>query len=295
MTVGPCEVDASYAFCRQISRRSKSSFAVSYLLLPYAQRRAMEALYAFMRHTDDLGDSSLPVPNRRQALAAWRETLDRALDGNDSPPPLPQSPQQILPALADTIRRFAIPTAHLHAVIDGQEMDLVIHRYERFDDLVGYCEKVASAVGLACIHVWGFEGSDALELARQCGVAFQLTNILRDMKEDFGNGRVYLPLEDLRRCDYSIDDLAAGVADARFQRLMAIQIERAQELYRCSAPLAGHLAPAGRRAFGLMCDVYHRLLERIASRPEEVLRGRIRLGRWEKLWIAAKWVIGRPS
>ena len=294
MSIGPRDLDASYAFCREISRRSKSSFAVSYLLLPSPQRRAMEALYAFMRHTDDLGDSPQPVSQRQQALAAWRESLDRALAGHDRSVPEPRSPELLLPALADTVRRFAIPAAHLHAVIDGQEMDLVVHRYERFDDLVGYCEKVASAVGLACIHVWGFQGDEALELARQCGIAFQLTNILRDVKEDLENGRVYLPLEDLRRCDYSVDDLTAGVADSRFHRLMTFQIERAEQLYRQSTALSQWLAPVGRPTFGLMCDVYRRLLDRIESRPEEVLHRRIRLGRWEKFCIAAKWLIVRP-
>jgi len=295
MSNRPRDLDASYAFCHEISRRSRSSFAVSYLLLPIPQRRAMEALYAFMRHTDDLGDSGQPIPQRQQALTAWREALEQALAGDERPAPAPHSPEQLLPALADTVRRFAIPASHLHAVIDGQEMDLVVPRYERFDDLVVYCEKVASAVGLACIHVWGFRGNDALELARQCGVAFQLTNILRDVKEDFANGRVYLPLEDLRRCDYSVDDLAAGVADSRFHRLMAIQIDRARQLYLRSSALSGWLAPAGRRAFGLMCDIYRRLLDRIESQPAEVLRRRIRLGRWEKLWIAARWLIGRPT
>ena len=293
MSIGPWELDASYAFCRQISRQSKSSFAISYLLLPRQQRRAMEALYAFMRHTDDLGDSDSLPAERRQALAGWRETLDRALSDDISCTASdPRSAERLLPALVDTVRRFGVPREHLHAVIDGQDMDLTIHRYERFDDLVVYCEKVASAVGLACIHVWGFEGgAEALELARQCGVAFQLTNILRDVKEDFNNGRVYLPQEDLRRCEYTEDDLRAGVADERFLRLMRFEIERAQELYSRSAALAGWLAPAGRRAFGLMCDVYRRLLERIALSPEEVLRRRVRLGRWEKIWIAARWMI----
>jgi phytoene synthase len=294
MSIGPREVNASYAFCRQISRQSKSSFAISYLLLPCEQRRAMEALYAFMRHTDDLGDSPLLPYERRVFLAAWRETLDRALSGDISRPTAdPYSPERLLPALADTVRRFNIPRDCLHAVIDGQDMDLTIHRYQRYDDLVAYCEKVASAVGVACIHVWGFEGgAEALELARQCGIAFQLTNIVRDVKEDFDNGRVYLPQEDLRRCEYTEDDLRAGVADERFLRLMRMEIERAEELYQRSSALAGRLAPAGRRAFGLMCDVYRRLLKRIASRPEEVLRRRIRLGRWTKLCIATRWIIG---
>ena len=142
------------------------------------------------------------------------------------PSALRPPPSAFLPALADTVRRYRIPPEHLYAVIDGVEMDLDSRRYETFEELQPYCERVASAVGLACIHVWGFRGPGAFEPARNAGIALQLTNVLRDLKEDAAAGRVYLPLNDLRDCGYSVDDLMAGVDDERFRRLMAIEVAR---------------------------------------------------------------------
>jgi phytoene synthase len=199
--------------------------------------------------------------------------------------------EAFMPALIDTVERFHIPAEHLVAVVDGVAMDLDRSSYETFDDLVTYCERVASAVGLACIHVWGFRGREAFEPARKCGIALQLTNILRDLKEDAEQGRVYLPREDLRRWGYSVEDLAAGVADERFERLMGFQIDRARRFYQEGAELFGRLKPDGRRVFGMMMSVYRRLLERIASRPGDVFCRRVGLSRWEKLSIAARWAL----
>ena len=187
-------IDASYALCRRMARQSGSSFYPCFFLLGREKRRAMDALYAFMRHTDDLGDNPQPVAARASAVRGWRASLAGALNGSWETPQHP-----LLPALADTVHRFHIPPEHLFAVIDGVEMDLAGRQYETFEDLAGYCRCVASAVGLACLHVWGYGGDEAREPADKCGLAFQLTNILRDLKEDAGQGRVYLPLEDLRR------------------------------------------------------------------------------------------------
>ena len=195
------------------------------MLLPAEKRRAMWALYAFMRHTDDLADGPAGDHSPQVALGEWREALESELgrakkeegterreEGRerreerrekDSPgdhsslfPPLSSllpSPSSLLPALADTVRRFGIPPEHLRAVIDGVEMDLEGRRYETFDELRQYCERVASAVGMACIHIWGFSGHEAFEPARAAGIALQITNILRDLKEDAEDGRLYLP------------------------------------------------------------------------------------------------------
>jgi phytoene synthase len=193
--------------------------------------------------------------------------------------------------LADVCRRFCIPAEHFLAVIEGVEMDLEGRCYRTFDELTEYCDRVASAVGLVCIHVWGFRGEGALGPTRRCGLAFQLTNILRDLKEDAARGRIYLPLEDLNRCGYSPDDLARGVADERFERLMAIQIDRARGLYREGAELFDWLEPPGRRIFGMMVATYYRLLETIARQPRRVLEGRVRLSPLERLRIAARWML----
>jgi phytoene synthase len=259
----------------------------------------MDAIYAFMRHTDDLGDSGGPIAERREAVARWRHAVIEALSGDEAAAPSTQysilstqySAPALLPALADVCRRFCIPAEHFLAVIEGVEMDLEGRCYRTFDELTEYCDRVASAVGLVCIHVWGFRGEGALGPTRRCGLAFQLTNILRDLKEDAARGRIYLPLEDLNRCGYSPDDLARGVADERFERLMAIQIDRARGLYREGAELFDWLEPPGRRIFGMMVATYYRLLETIARQPRRVLEGRVRLSPLERLRIAARWML----
>jgi 15-cis-phytoene synthase len=336
-------VETSYAFCRRMSRCAGSNFHAGFLLVPAEKRSAMEALYAFMRHTDDLADAAPADCSRRDALAAWRAAMHEALQGDFKnvsplplgegqgvrasesiphgtcgsarPSPLPnplrtpiegwsgegtsvatarQTGNAILPALADTVRRFEIPREHLDAVIDGVEMDLDRRRYETFDELQPYCERVASAVGLACIHIWGFRGPEALPAARQAGIALQLTNILRDLKQDAQAGRVYLPLADLRECGYSVDDLLAGVDDERFRRLMAIEIARAEQFYRGGAELSRWLEPDGRRIFGLMMATYRSLLRKIARHPEAVFRRQVRLSRLKKLQLIARWSLFPP-
>jgi len=305
----PDMIQASYQFCRQLCRRAGSNFAVTFLVLPRPKRPAMHALYAFMRHTDDLADNTQPVAARAEALKRWRTALDRALlgefDSPDGDEPQPLRPNlldhltgmALLPALTDTVEQFKIPAEHLRAVIDGVEMDLTRRRYETFEELQGYCERVASAVGLACVHVWGFRGPEALEPARKCGIALQLTNILRDLKEDAEADRVYLPLADLRQCDYSVDDLKAGVADERFDRLMEREVDRAEQFYREGAELFEWLAPDGRRVFGMMMATYGALLQKIKHRRRVVLTRQIRLSRGKKLQIAARWALlpPRPS
>ena len=312
-------IDASYRYCRRMSRRAGSSFHAGFLLLPAEKRRAMWALYAFMRHTDDLADGPScrrplnedgPSDDRspRDALAAWRAALERELcergergegrgerehsSADNSSFIIHHS--SLLPALADTVRRFRIPAEHLHAVIDGVEMDLDERRYETFDDLCQYCERVASAVGMACIHIWGFRGPEAFGPARAAGVALQMTNILRDLKEDAAAGRIYLPLADLRECGYSTDDLLAGVAGERFRRLIAFEVARAERLYADAAELLELLEPAGRRMFGITVATYRALLRKIAGNPEIVLQRRVRLGRAEKLRLVARWALLPP-
>jgi phytoene synthase len=323
-------VQLSYDFCRRRSRRAGSSFYLGFCLLPHDKRRAMHALYAWMRHTDDLADrpaSTVEMTSRekrgqncfsakeslerrtaknssdpfvpREALAAWRTAVNRALSGdftsaNQQPEQQQSLGDMLLPALADTVARFHVPHEHLLAVIDGVEMDLVARRYETFDDLRPYCERVASAVGLACIHIWGFRGPEAVRHARSAGIALQLTNILRDIREDAQSDRVYLPLADLRLCGYSVDDLRAAVDDDRFHRLMALEIARAEAFYRDGMELMEWLERDGRRIFGFIMATYYELLQRIAHRPGQVLCQRIHLGWLKRLQLAARWALLPP-
>jgi 15-cis-phytoene synthase len=295
----------SYAACRRLGRASGSNFRGSFLLLPAAQQRAMDALYAFFRHTDDLADGPREDLQKSQALTQWRAAVERCLQTGRLPTDIDRNESgtvvssadvgwAILPALAHAVQLFHIPRQHLIAVIDGVEMDLVKRRYETFDDLSVYCDRVASAVGLACIHVWGFHGQDAPELARKSGIALQLTNILRDLGEDLRQDRVYIPLADLKRCDYSIEELKQHLADERFQRLMRLQIDRAEQFYREGAALIKLLEPSGQRVYGMMTHIYRAVLRRIAKRPADVFVRRARLGWHEKLAIAARWTLLPP-
>jgi phytoene synthase len=281
-----------------MARQAGSNFYPCFFLLPRAKREAMEALYAFLRHTDDLGDDErLPIPRRREALDQWRTLLDRALTEEPATISSPDADPAalLLPALADAVRRFAIPREHLTAVLDGVEMDLDGRRYETFDDLAEYCHRVASAVGLACVHIWGFDAScDILRPARQCGLSFQLTNILRDLRADAAEGRLYLPQVDLRCCGYSADELARGADGAGFDRLMGMELDRARRLYREGAELFDCLSLDGRRVFGMMTSVYRALLGEIERSPRAVLRGRVRVSRWRRLGIAARWTLLPP-
>ncbi|HEX4147589.1 MAG TPA: phytoene/squalene synthase family protein, partial [Pirellulales bacterium] len=279
-------LEASYAHCQRIARVEARNFYYSFLALPRAKRLAMCALYAYLRRTDDLGDNPRPVAERQAALARWRQTLDRALAGSfDSP---------LFVALADTVCRYEIPPEYLYVVIDGVEMDLADRTYETFAELADYCYKVASVVGLACIHIWGFSDERALLPARRCGLAFQLTNILRDLKEDASNGRIYLPLEDLRQFQYSADDLRHNVRDARFRALMRYEIGRAEGLYLDALELERYLGPDGRASFGAIFSTYRALLERIKRLDGDVFTRRVSLSPWHKWGIAARWLLPRP-
>lgn len=278
---------SSYAHCRQLTRRTAGNFYYSFLVLPREKRQAMSALYAFSRVTDDLGDNDQPVETRRAALANWRRALDRALDGDAAGP--------VLPALTDTLRRYGFSPGYLHDLIDGVEMDLDRTSYQTFDELREYCYKVASAVGLCCIHIWGFTDDAAFEPARKCGLALQLTNILRDLEEDAAEGRVYLPQEDLQRFGYSVEDLRQGVRNDRFVSLMRYEIARAEGYYQEAAELERWLGPEGKTVFGAMTAIYRGLLGEIKRLDGDVFGRRVRLSAWRKLRIAGRWLLVRPA
>jgi phytoene synthase len=225
-----------------------------------------------------------PILDRQTALANWRQELLRALAGTPGEHPL-------LPALADLAARKQIPPEYLIAVIEGVEMDLDLKGFETFAELSRYCYHVAGAVGLCCIHVWGFEGPEALPLAVDCGTAFQLTNILRDLGEDAAMGRVYLPAEDLKRFGYQTADIVAHCRDERFRELMAFQVARAREFYARAHLLFPLLKPSGRPIYRAMLRIYHGLLDEIERRDFDVFRERIRLPRWWKLWVSLDAII----
>jgi phytoene synthase len=240
----------------------------------------MCALYAFMRVADDLTDGPEAVAEKKQALANWRRQLDAALAGHYHHP--------LHPAFHHTVAQYGIPRRYLDDVLDGVGMDLNTDRYETFADLYRYCYRVASAVGLACIHIWGFRDERAVVHAESAGIALQLTNILRDLGEDAARGRVYLPREDLERFGYTVEDLEQSRRDERFRRLMCFQVERVRSYYEAALPLADLLDPAERAVCLVMVRTYRGLLEAIEQRDYDVFSSRVRLSRLRKLWLAAQ-------
>jgi phytoene synthase len=270
----------SACYCERLARREAGNFYHAFRILPGPQRRSMCALYAFMRVTDDLADQPGQVESKRQRLSAWRRQLGEALAGHYSHP--------LHEAFHDTVRTHAIPRKHLEAVLDGVEMDLVQTHYETFAELYRYCYCVASAVGLACIHIWGFDDPRAETFAASAGIAFQLTNILRDLGEDAARGRLYLPAEDLRKFGYDEARLRQGERDDRFRALMRFEVARARGYYEASGPLAALLRPAGRAVFLVMLRTYRGLLEAIERRDYDVFSSRVSLSPWHKLGLAVQ-------
>ena len=271
-------LEASYRHCREVARTRARNFYYSFLLLTRERRDAMCAVYAFNRACDDLSDEPGATP---AALERWRAELEAALQGRYGEDPL-------WPAFHDTVRRFAIPHPYFHAMIEGVASDLDPRRIATFDELYHYCYQVASVVGMTVIHIFGFNSPDALPLAERCGVAFQLTNILRDVREDAERGRVYLPDEDLKRFGVDPADLRNGRRSEAFVRLMRFEAERAREYYDLSRPLLEMVDKASQPSLRALIAIYSRLLDRIEASGFDVLSRRVRLSGLEKSWILAR-------
>jgi phytoene synthase len=265
----------SYAECNRIARASKSSFYLAFYGLRKEKRNALCALYAFMRLIDDVSDEAGDLESKRHGLALWRAKLDEAMQGRTTG-------HAVLPALADTINRFSIPPRYFHDLILGAEMDLTISTYATFDRLTEYCYRVAGTVGLTCIHVFGFSDPKSPDLAEQLGLAFQLTNIIRDVGTDHAIGRVYLPQEDLDRFGISAGELA-GPITPKMRELLDFEAQRAWQLYEDGAPLVQRVDADSRATLWALIRTYSTLLARIEERGFDVFSSRVSLSSAEKL------------
>ncbi len=268
-------VRASYVECNRIARAARSSFYMAFFGLRKEKRNALCALYAFMRLIDDVSDEPGDLESKRQGLARWRGMLDQAIGGETSG-------HAVLPALADTIERFQIPTRYFHDLILGAEMDLTVSTYATFDRLSEYCYRVAGTVGLTCLHVFGFSDPKAPDLAERLGLAFQLTNIMRDVGSDYAMGRIYLPQEDLDRFGIRAEELH-GPVTPKLQELLAFEAERAWQMYQDGAPLVGRVNADSRATLWALVRTYSSLLARIEEREFDVFSGRISLSSAEKI------------
>jgi len=275
------EIATSYKAAEDVARRRARNFYYSFLALPPEKRRALCAVYAFMRYCDDISDGPGAAQDKSARLQQWRAQLEGAVSGRFDGSP-------ILPAFHDAMRRFSIPPQYFHWIIDGEEMDLTVTQYPTFDDLYRYCFRVASAVGLVCLQIFGYADDSARKHAEHCGIAFQLTNILRDIREDAVLGRIYIPAEDLDRFHYPAEDLRRGVQDARFQRLMSYQANRARQYYSQGRNLLPLVDGASRPALWAMIEIYEGLLKKIIRRRYDVFTAPVRLSGAGKAAIAAR-------
>jgi squalene synthase HpnC len=269
------EIRSSYAECSRIAREARSSFYLAFFGLRKPKRNALCALYAFMRLVDDVSDEPGDLESKRRGLARWRAVLDEAVSGNTTS-------HGVLPAVADTISRFQIPTRYFHDLILGAEMDLTIDSYATFDRLSEYCYRVAGTVGLTCLHVFGFRDPKAPDLAERLGLAFQLTNIIRDVRSDYEMGRVYLPQEDLDRFDCRAEDFC-GPVTGKLRDLLEFEAARAWRLYEEGAFLVQKIDPDSRATLWALIRTYSTLLARIEERDFDVFSSRVSLSGAEKI------------
>jgi 15-cis-phytoene synthase len=302
----PLQLRAAYSVCRHIARSAAKNFYYGFLILPLRKRNALSAVYAFMRHADDISDDpAIPAGQRREKLDEWMDRLRRVVAGERTDDP-------VLFALADAQKQFNIPLDLLEKLVRGTEMDLpatpiqgrLSHvagtcvepaaegsphlQYETFEQLYDYCYHVASVVGLICIRIFGYRDPRAEKLAEEVGVAFQLTNILRDLKEDAEMGRVYLPREDFTRLGVDPCALTRDMAPAPLRPVMKSIAVRARGYYRAANHLLPLIDENSQGALWTLVEIYRRLLEKIVASNYDVFSQRVRLTTAEKLRVMAK-------
>jgi 15-cis-phytoene synthase len=298
------QLDVAYSVCRGITRTAAKNFYYAFLVMPRAKRRALCAVYAFMRHCDDIADDpGLAALDRRQKLDAWLDSVHRAFAGHPTDEP-------VLLALTDAQRRFDIPVDLLDQLAYGTAMDIdstgndseaasadepqsLTVRYPTFEDLRLYCYRVASVVGLVCIRIWGYKDVAAEPLAERCGLAFQLTNIIRDVKEDASMGRVYMPEEDLQKFGIPAQELRGSPDPARLRPLLEFEADRARECYQSGHELIPLIDEDAQPGLWVLVTIYQKLLEKIAARHYDVFTKRVSLTVPEKLAVLWKGFLKR--
>ena len=269
----------AYEQCRLVTKRNAKNFYYAFLTLPAARRRAIYATYAYCRLCDDIADEDFPDERKLELFSDIRHRLGlMGSNGSDHP---------VFAALGDTVERYGIPQRYFEEILQGVEMDLTWSRFRDFEELRDYCYKVASAVGLVCIEIFGYRDGKAREHAVDLGLAMQLTNIIRDVKEDAERGRIYIPLDEVQACGYSEEELLSGVMNEPFLRLMRSQAARAREHFARGRLLLPLLSGASRACPAVLHDIYSALLDQIEREGFRVFEGRASLNTTRKLFIMA--------
>ncbi len=272
------ELASAYDFCEAVTAVNSRSFFAASRFLPHDKRRSVRALYAFCRKSDDIVDKPSPGQHDteavRDALDTWKlRSLAQKTDERDP----------VALAWSDVRRHYGIPLRYAEQLLHGVARDITDSRYETFEDVTSYCYEVASTVGLMSMYIIGFSGAQAIPYALKLGVALQLTNILRDVGEDWKAGRLYLPQEDLRRFGLSENDIGAGIVDDRWRAFMRFQIARTRQLYDEAWPGIALLHADGRFATGAAAELYRAILADIEAHDYDVFNRRAHVSRWGKL------------
>jgi phytoene synthase len=278
--------DEAYAVCRDIARAEARNFYYGFVLLPPERRAGIYAAYAFSRRCDDSVDGTEALPDKLRAIADRRLELDACYDG--APPP----GDPVLVALADAVRRFAIPRRHLDDLLDGVEMDLEVSRYADFPALKRYCDRVAGAVGVVSLHIFGFADPEAPALAEDLGVALQIVNIMRDVAEDAERDRIYLPQDEMAAHGVGEAEILRGVATPAFRELMRDQAARARAFFARGERLLPLLDRRAHMCVAMLADLYRAILAEIEARDYDVFRGRVALSRSRKLALMGRRTAG---
>jgi phytoene synthase len=265
-------------YCQNKTAASGSSFYYSFLFLPHETRRAITALYAFCREVDDVVDECTDASVAEQKLDWWRHEIDNSFAGQ-AQHPVGLELQRLVP-------KYGLPIEHFTELINGMEMDLHKTAYRTMDELRQYCYRAASVVGLLAAKLFGYEDSKTESYAHDLGMAFQLTNIIRDVKEDAARGRIYLPQDLLDHYSVTATDLVSSTATANLKKLLANLADQAEGYYVSAEQALPEADRWNQRSGLIMSAIYHALLDKIRARQFEVMRGRVSVSPWSKLWIA---------
>jgi phytoene synthase len=276
------DLSKAYEYCHQVTRKADTNFYLGFTFLPKDKRNAVYASYAFCRYADDIVDE-MKGKGVEALILRWERDLDNAYVGKATHP--------IMVAMADAVKRYRIPKEPYKGLIAGCKMDLTIKRYRNFQELLQYCDLVATTIGKISLHIFGYKNPNAKKYARYLSIALQLTNILRDVGEDARKGRIYIPVDELERFGYSESELMRGVMNTQYYRLMKFQVGRAREYYRKAYEVTKLMSADSRFAAVMMGAVYARILDKIERQGYTVFEGETKLSEFEKKMLTLQMMV----